>query len=263
MKNLEYVICSPSGNITALIFTKVPNNLKPQVARLIMQALPDIEQVGFVEKPKDSRSASRLEMMGGEFCGNAACALVWVLWEKKQFQKGLVEISGAQKPLHANVYGKKVEVEVPVRPDLSCVQILDKKTIVDIEGIRHIIVEGKPPELAYNEAKKILAGINLDSVKAAGVLYTEITKQTVYMKPFVWVRDTNTIIEESACASGSVCVAMWQAVLLGKETLCLKVRQPSGNFLEAFIEIKAHAFKRASIAGEVKILSEGLFPLSM
>jgi Diaminopimelate epimerase len=57
------------------------------------------EQTGFVEKPRNEKAAARLQMAGGEFCGNAAMALAALIArDKKLMHNGthplLLEVSG-------------------------------------------------------------------------------------------------------------------------------------------------------------------------
>jgi len=66
------IIANPAGNITAFV---LDNNIEKKdyiyVANKLMEiAELEIEQVGFVKEPKLGGEL-RLEMMGGEFCGNA------------------------------------------------------------------------------------------------------------------------------------------------------------------------------------------------
>ena len=73
---VRYQKYSPTGNITVLVTTAVPRDRQPEVAAWLLK--PEVaggEQVGFVEPPTDPRCAARLQMMGGEFCGNATMAL--------------------------------------------------------------------------------------------------------------------------------------------------------------------------------------------
>ena len=69
---LELVMADPAGNRTALVLSPVPPEGRGPLAARLM-ALPELhaEQVGFV-LPPSAGGLFRLEMMGGEFCGNAA-----------------------------------------------------------------------------------------------------------------------------------------------------------------------------------------------
>ena len=69
----EYTVAvlDPAGNVTAIVCSDVPAAERARVAAQILR-LPElgIEQVAFLTEPR-SGGEIRLEMMGGEFCGNA------------------------------------------------------------------------------------------------------------------------------------------------------------------------------------------------
>ena len=72
---INYCYVNPGGNPTVLVLTKVLLQSQAHVAKRIMLLLPKtLEQVGFIEPAKDPAARFRLQMMGGEFCGNAARA---------------------------------------------------------------------------------------------------------------------------------------------------------------------------------------------
>ena len=73
---LEYIKTDPTSNITVLVRTPVERAKQPEAAENIMAADRQCEQVGFVE---ESESGTRLQMMGGEFCGNASMSLAAVM----------------------------------------------------------------------------------------------------------------------------------------------------------------------------------------
>ena len=63
----------PAGNITAMVQSPIAPGDRVRVAKAIL-ALGRAEQVGFLTEPILGGDC-RLEMMGGEFCGNAARSL--------------------------------------------------------------------------------------------------------------------------------------------------------------------------------------------
>jgi len=71
---LNYQKYSPTGNVTILVTTPVPRSMQPGVAARLLEDVGG-EQVGFIEPVIDPRCAARLQMMGGEFCGNAPMCL--------------------------------------------------------------------------------------------------------------------------------------------------------------------------------------------
>lgn len=70
---IEYMLADPSGNKTILVLTPVPKEEHSTLAAALL-ARPDIdaEQVGYVTCVEGK--PLRVDMMGGEFCGNASRA---------------------------------------------------------------------------------------------------------------------------------------------------------------------------------------------
>ena len=66
---LRYTVIDPTKNITLLVTTPVPRDVQPRVAAELLRREKDAEQVGFAEGL--AAGNPRLQMMGGEFCGNA------------------------------------------------------------------------------------------------------------------------------------------------------------------------------------------------
>ena len=96
----EYTVAvlDPAGNVTAIVCSDVPAAERARVAAQILR-LPElgIEQVAFLTAPR-SGGEIRLEMMGGEFCGNALrCAGFYQALRTGAQGKSCVfaEISGA------------------------------------------------------------------------------------------------------------------------------------------------------------------------
>lgn len=72
---LKFLKISPSGNVTVLVtFPYIASiNTRQEVSKIIMERYNDVEQVGFISYLKNN--IPRLDMMGGEFCGNATRCL--------------------------------------------------------------------------------------------------------------------------------------------------------------------------------------------
>lgn len=76
---IDYLVADPSGNTTILVLTPVPKEEHSALAAKLL-ALPGIEaeQVGYVTR--EAGKPLRVDMMGGEFCGNASrSAAAWAL----------------------------------------------------------------------------------------------------------------------------------------------------------------------------------------
>ena len=68
---IDYLVADPSGNTTILVLTPVAKAQHSSLAAQLL-ALPGIEaeQVGYVSR--EAGKPLRVDMMGGEFCGNAS-----------------------------------------------------------------------------------------------------------------------------------------------------------------------------------------------
>jgi hypothetical protein len=72
--SFEIVIADPAKNITIFVHDRLDSKPERTEAAKLLLADPSLkaEQVGFVIPPAGNQKYWRLEMMGSEFCGNAA-----------------------------------------------------------------------------------------------------------------------------------------------------------------------------------------------
>ena len=103
---LTFQRIDPAGNITLLVMTPVPREDYQTIAAKLL-AIPelDAEQVGFLVPPRQD-GIIRLEMMGGEFCGNALRSAGLYYAASQGFRRSRtfpVEISGYDAPLPVQV----------------------------------------------------------------------------------------------------------------------------------------------------------------
>ena len=100
---LRFIKTNPTENMTLLIETPVPREQQLAIAqRLIAYGSVYAEQAGYIEQATQPLAEKRLQMMAGEFCGNASLSLAAVLAEEKGLQIGeeceiLLEVSGADE----------------------------------------------------------------------------------------------------------------------------------------------------------------------
>ena len=156
---LRIIMADPAGNRTAIVRTPVPADQRAQIAAEILKIRGlRAEQVGFETSPVMG-GAGRLDMMGGEFCGNAARSYGYLLWkeiqekqEGKQETHGetagniMIEISGSPHPL--NVFCDLVQgssyAQMPMPTAIEYSP--DGYPLVVSEGITHMILEDMEPE---------------------------------------------------------------------------------------------------------------------
>lgn len=209
MTELEYYKLDPTGNMTLIVKTPVPRDRQKKTAVMLMGRFRDVEQVGFLEKPADGSAVLRLQMMGGEFCGNATVSAAALYAYRHGLSDGTVrlEISGMPEPMDVDItaagdgyYLGSVMMPPPTGTEY---REFDGKTlpVVNFSGISHIISEKL---LKRDEAE---AGIKkwcrALCAEALGVMLIDGDK----LSPLVYVASTDTSVWENSCASGSTAAA--------------------------------------------------------
>lgn len=249
--NIKYYKINPGGNVTALVKERTPMTQRISLAKTILGNDPSIEQVGFIVRPLNSRNDARVEMAGGEFCGNAVRSLAYLCWQENKQNNFVVESSGSQKNITANFSNKIASFIVDGQ------QFLLKKVkdggIVSMPGIAYLIIQKKTTK---REARKLLEKYNLLGLPAAGVVALMKNGKNWNIRPIVWVRDVGSLIEETACASGSLAAAFY--LFKNSEKMEYKLGQPSGTVFEVVInknnQIKISGPIERVIRREEKIL---------
>ena len=248
---LHAVRADPAGNITFFILDPVSAADQTAVALRVMERFAgDAEQMGFIKRPIRTADV-RLEMMGGEFCGNAARSAGYWFALQNNMHYGCVRIecSGCSEILHVETDLEKhtAKIDMPLPLNVETCRIAGTETkMVQFPGICHMVVEGREPDERLTR-EGIREMMRLPGTEAAGMIYWDPDAGT--MRPIVFVKATDTLIYENSCASGSAAVAasrMW-GIKEGDEKLIL--RQP-GGILEVYSE-KTSDSMRISLSGPV------------
>jgi len=201
---LKLCAADPAGNVTLLVETPIPKEQYHTVANRLL-ALPELggEQVGFLTEPRMG-GAIRLEMMGGEFCGNAArCAGYYHARKTDCGRLVPVEISGCGDVLQVEVDEDSAWAEMPVPMAVGPVEVAGlPMTAVRFEGIVHLVASMAP--LPQAQVAELLPSLAMRfSAPAVGLMFLEGDGMT----PAVYVRNTDSLYWENSCASGSAAVA--------------------------------------------------------
>ena len=245
----EYYIINPTGNITALVTSKIRVEDYKKIASFIMNDHLTVEQVGFVDL---SGEEPRLHMAGGEFCGNAAISTAALFCKVKNITNATIHVSlfGADKPVSVKIKGENDRYSCEAvfqKPDhTEKINIsLDGQSfelpIVESAGITHIIADKTVSvDIAGKLLKEISDRLNCP---AAGVMIYDPDTDTLC--PVVYVRECDTLVCENSCVSGSIAVATYLLTKSNKVDLILK--QPGGELSvsasdnEPYIRVKAAA----------------------
>ncbi len=250
-KPINYHIIWPGGNTTAIVEEKHDRKSYSDIANKIMAQDNKIEQVGFIEPATRNDALFRLEMMGGEFCGNASRAAAYFWAKDRKLKKLAMEASGINDIIMADIEEENVKISLPEGFFASALPI-EEGILVDLSGISHILIFEKQN---YTTARKLIEKYK-NGHPATGVISVDISAQekgVVKIDPLVWVKATDSFVEETACASGSVAAVVHMAVTTGKNNF--HVLQPSGETYEVMFtpsDKKTGLFKEITLSGKVK-----------
>ena len=187
----SYYKIDPTGNITAIVETPTERNMQCRIAGLIMAADKTIEQVGFLEKPQSTASV-RLQMMGGEFCGNASISAAALMAHQGGIVRGdlALEASGADEPLCVKVQkldGRKYlgTVAMPLPVGIKTARFGSHELpVVQFPGISHVICDGSLS--VFDAEANIRSWCEALNVDALGLMFLDGSS----LKPYVYVRST-------------------------------------------------------------------------
>ena len=237
---IKYSLMNPTGNRTILVSTPVEKKYYHKVASELMRSEPTAEQVGFLDVTNGG--TFRLNMAGGEFCGNATMSAAVLLCMKGQAESPVpLKVSGAKGIMKALVrkcedglkknskssangpegkkavkctgseclYTASVKMPSPVEIRDVSVSLGGKKTLlpaVIFDGIVHIILNGTG--MARNQAEmNIRLWSGELNVPCLGMMFYDEAKNR--LKPLVYVKNPETLVWENSCGSGSVAEAAW------------------------------------------------------
>ena len=259
--NLRYIRMNPSGNITLLVTDDVPRSQQGEIANRLMQLDPTAEQVGFLEETTIPGARARLQMMGGEFCGNATMSLAAFLALQDDLPEGEehtypLEVSGAGKliPCFVSRSGDCITgtVPMPLPREITEAEVLPgvKLPMVRFDGIDHIIIGNREisPEQAQGRIASLCAELNAD---ALGMLFTDGSFSA--LKPLVYVRSTDSAVWENACGSGSAAIGAYCAWKSGKGVQLNIIQPCPDTALAVSAGISGGRVIRIEITGKVRM----------
>ncbi len=252
---LRVVRADPSGNITLFVLDPVAEAERAAVAARLM-ARRDLaaEQVGFVCPPRMGGDG-RMEMMGGEFCGNAARAYGMLLARERGVSgkaRFLVETSGCDQivAVDADVSAGTARAELPLPRFVRRAKTAELRgTLVHLGGIAHLVVNAPPDEALFACAEAIFAREpECAGLDACGVIFLHDGRMT----PLVKVAATGTLVWEGSCGSGTLAAALAGSADMTDGVFACDYVQPRGT-VRAEVERKGGAVVSAHIGGTVTL----------
>ena len=253
--SIKYVTVDPTGNITCLVLSPVATADRSRVTARLMDRC---EQVGYLLPARKPETRARLEMMGGEFCGNASMGTAaWLAREDglaDQTETVIsLEVSGAEGIVPCRIRREgdtwTGTVNMPLPKNMAETELEGKRmTAVFLPGMTHLIL----PEstLDKKEAESLLrkAALRFKS-PALGLLQWDRAQE--FMTPLVYVRRSGTMVWENACGSGTTAISCWLARRAGHSLKTL-IRQPGGT-LRAETELREGILREVWLTGTVRI----------
>ncbi|MGM9591354.1 MAG: hypothetical protein ACI3VK_01380 [Oscillospiraceae bacterium] len=261
---IEYWKVDPTGNITLIVETPVPRESQSRIAAELLRRDNDAEQVGFLEAPEKAGARLRLQMMGGEFCGNAAISAAAIITcclepDGGSVRELFLDVSGAPDivpvKISAESGGCSGTVSMPL-PESVCVYNFrlgdDTYTLplVRFPGICHCIVSGG---LSRETAQRCIADWcrQLDA-EALGLMFCDEAAGS--LEPLVYVASTDTAVWESSCASGTAAAAAYLACARGVD-VSISLSEPCG-VLSAEAGLRGGKVRSLKLTGKAAILGK-------
>ena len=269
-KKLDIQIADPSGNITIFVRTPVERRHYQQVAgQLLADEDYGAEQVAFIlsdsfssQNPSAGVIDGSMEMCGLEFCGNASRAFGLMLardaGETGQVTKR-IRVSGCEEPLTVELDMETSRAKIRMPDPVSC-EVQGDRTVVDLGGILHIIVEapkteGGSTEKQQTEMEQIFGKIRSEVYRtmdppALGVMFWDSAEKK--LTPVVYVKEVETVYFEGSCGSGTTACAA--AFSMGKPdgTYSWSIPQPAG-IIDVTAEVKDGRAQAIYIDSQVKL----------
>lgn len=272
--DIRFVKMSPTQNMTILVETPVPRALHHHVASALMPYDGVFaEQVGYIEPAADPQAWGRLQMMGGEFCGNATmCLAALLVMDRADDSAGAagqsidvpLEVSGAEGLVHVAVAlqasGARCSLEMPAPETVeNHTFTLDgheyHAAAVTFTGITHLIVDkgtvpGDTTAFAERAAAAWQKRLNADAV---GVMLYDPDDHAI--TPLVHVASTQSYVWERGCGSGTAAVGAWLATQAAG-TVTADISQP-GGVIAVRGEYADGRVRKVVISGDVKLVARG------
>lgn len=239
-QTIHYVKADPCGNTTILVLDPVNREQRGMLSKQLMA--PDCvgaEQVGYVTL-FDGQDDIRIDMMGGEFCGNASRSVAAYMAMKTGKEDAAYKIccSGCEDLLQAsirhlegNTYDAAIDMPLPKEIDAIIVAVGEMPIRffrVDFGGIVHFVYVGQNIDLldknTYWESVKEYAADSMPD--ALGLVLFDLHKRSIL--PAVYVKATDTLYWEQSCGSGTAAVGAVMTCML-KSDFSAAIEQPGGT----------------------------------
>ena len=243
---LRFIKANPSGNTTIFILDPVAKEQYPAVGAAVM-AYENVgaEQVAFIVKDDSVPAGYRMEMAGGEFCGNASRS--FAAWLNlcpdggaphrfaEEERDTVISVSGATHPLTAHLTRMEEDNRCYVTVDMPLPQRVlsgndpwfGQYSLVIFEGISHLVLFNREPRDGDVEKAREFLKVVGPMPEAFGLMYYDGSRR--FMRPLVDVEESNTLVWENSCGSGTSALATALAHRADASLEDILIRQPGGD----------------------------------
>lgn len=269
---IKFVKINPTQNMTILVESPISRKDQPTIASQLMNYDSVFaEQVGFIEAPLFyPDSWARIQMMGGEFCGNATLSLAALLSIDRDLPLEIqtqipIESSGTEQLIQCEVTRKEdhiltsLTLPTPSKIGLTTLMLEERSydlTVVYLDGITHIIlpVQSVTQEDIYFAEKATQAWQNRFETDALGLMLLE--EKEYRITPLVYVKSTDSLIWERGCGSGTAAIGAYLAHK-AQQSINAPIAQPGGDIVVK-VGYSSGSITTLTITGKVKIAARGI-----
>lgn len=268
---LQFIKVSPAQNMTIYVMDQVSRGRHIEVAnKLLDYGNLYAEQVAFIEK---SGEYIRLQMMGGEFCGNATRSLAAIIVDRgldnirKEGDDYLVklETSGLESIVECkvrktdkkNIYMSQVHMPLALSKNTVKFSLGEREVEIeriDFPGITHFIVDDKKIDDREGLYEIVKSYMDKEDYDAFGIMYYDYTDN--FLIPLVYVKATDSLYWEKSCGSGTTALGAALAHK-NKKNIDISIPQPGGQ-LRIKAEINKGKIDKLILDGPVEIVAEGM-----
>jgi len=257
---IDFTKLSPGGNDTIIVQSAVPATERAGIARTLMSS-PYVggEQVGYLTLAPASGIDARLDMMGGELCVNGLRSAATVVASQTAKTNLRLASSGTDEVFEFVSIPQKGAWYTSISLNLNPrIKLLAEGTfLVHLDGISHLLCEFAPE--VNVDALNVFAELRqrydseLATLPAFGIIPFQRRKDGYEIFPVVYVRETDTIIPETGCGSGSVALAL---SMIDGDGSC-SIFQPSGRPYQ--IDVTSEAKRTmVTLGSDVDVLVKGV-----
>ncbi|MGJ3196416.1 diaminopimelate epimerase [Peribacillus frigoritolerans] len=270
IQEIEFIKFNPTQNMTILVKTNyLVEEYKHIASKIMSYDSVHAEQVGFIEKPINNKAAAKLQMAGGEFCGNACMALAAFIASEKGLKHNdlaeiILEASGTDKLISCQMKRNSDEyhclVTMPIPKKIEQRTIKYDGTDLNMIIVRyhefiHIVIEVEEFNKTVREKAQSLAkllGVTLGANLIGVLLYKSKSEE---MAPLIYVPHLDSMIWERGCGSGTASLGAYLA-WKNKGEIVTNIRQPGGD-IKVFATCHGEELTSLMIEGSVQIVAKG------